>query len=369
MSPQAHFDAEQVGGWLREGPLAEGLLETLGDVLGWCGVVTSVGLEATRRRDKKQILTLAVRRAFAPLAERRDSRSSGLSRKVPELLVAMAERALLLQDDWLGPRTLEGWVELLPDEDRLGPDVDWMRAHLTAATKSIRARDVERAAARFSAGGASLDGALARRGAAAAGRRRAFRAAATLSRTFGHGQREVRVDSRFERRLGRRAARGRGVRFGLARIAQARRGRTGVLDRLGVGGFGRREPEFRHRLDASVVAMGLCVLGGRDLPPALVEPLLDEACALALQQHNELPRPRIALGSPIAGMDSNTLWWLCLIALGETREPSGERPITDSCRGPSGSLRRSCVNCLTACTRSCDSCGDRCRAGSWGHSR
>ena len=65
--------------------------------------------------------------------------------------------------------------------------------------------------------------------------------------------------------------------------------------------------------------MGLCVLGRRDLPPALVEPLLDEACALALQQHNELPRPRIALGSPIAGMDSNTLWWLCLIALGETR--------------------------------------------------
>lgn len=318
LSPQAHFDAEQVTGWLREGPLAEGLIETLGDVFGWCAVVTSIGLEATRRRDKRQILTLAVRRALAPLAERRDSRSSGLIRKAPDVLIAMAERSLLLRGDWLGAQTLEGWVELLPDEDRLGPDVDWMRVHLTAASKSIRARDVERAAARFPPGahrwmGLLRDAALLRPVDAEQFVLRphflARLALANAKSALIHTSSAVWGDAL----LGDASA-----SVWPELLARAEAAPESLIDAV-LEDLDEESASSVIALDATVVALGLRVLGGRELSPALVEPLLDEAYALALQRHDELPRPRIAFGSPIAGMQANTLWWLSLIALGETR--------------------------------------------------
>jgi len=318
LNPQAHFEAEAVAAWLREGPLAEGLLETLGDVLGWCGLVTSMGLEATRRRDKKQILSLVVRRALAPLAEKRDARSSGLSRKVPELLVAMAERSLLLQDDWLTSRTLEGWVELLPDQDRLGPDVDWMRVHLAAASKAIRARDVERAAQRFPPGAHRWMGLLRD-----AGLIRPIDAERFVMRPHFLA-RLVLSNAKSELIQTSSAVWGDALLEGEAAVSVwpelQKRAETSpelLIDAV-LEDLDEESPSSVVALDATVVVMGLRVLGGHELAPALAEPLLDEACALALQRMDELPRPRISLGSPTKGLEANVLWWLCLIALGET---------------------------------------------------
>ena len=318
LSAQSHFNAEQVTAWLREGPLAEGLVETFGDVLGWCGLVTAVGLEATRRRDKKQILSMVVKRALAPLAERRDARSSGLSRKAPELLVAMAERSLLLGGEvWLAPRTLEAWVELLPDEERLGPDVDWMRAHLTSASKAIRARDVERAAARFPPGAHRWLGLLRDAGllrpinAELFALRPHFMARLALSIAKGS---LIQASSAV---WGDALLQGDAVASIWPQLhKRAEIAPESLIDAV-LEDFDEESPSAVIALDATVIAIGLCQLGGREFSPALAEPLLDEVCALALQRPDEMPQPRISLGSPIVGINASSLWWLCVIALGE----------------------------------------------------
>ncbi len=318
LSAQSHFDAAQVSAWLREGPLADGMIETFGDVLGWCGLVTSVGLEATRRRDKNQILALIVKRALAPLADRRDARSSGLGRKAPELLVAMAERSLLMpSSDWLAPRPLEAWVELLPDEEKLGPDVDWMRVHLTSASKAIRARDVERAAARFPPGAHRWLGLLRDAG---------------LLRPIDAENFVLRPH--YLARLALQIAKGSLIQAssavwgdalflgqGTASIwphlqQRAERSPESLIDSV-LEDLDEESPTSVLALDATVVAIGLSHLGGHEVSSALVEPLLDEACALALQRPGETPRPRISLGPQIHGVSSSALWWLLLVALSE----------------------------------------------------
>ena len=318
LSAQSHFNAEQVSAWLHEGPLADGLIETFGDVLGWCGLVTSIGLEATRRRDKKQMLSLVVKRALAPLADRRDARSSGLTRKAPDLLTAMAERSLLLGGhDWMAPRTLEAWVELLPDEERLGPDVDWMRVHLTAASKAIRARDVERAAARFPPGAHRWLGLLRDAGLLRPidserfvlrphflARLALANAKASLmqlsSAVWGDALFQADASASIWPQLQQRAE----------------KTPESLIDAV-LEDLDEDSPSSVLALDATVIALGLSLLTGHDLSPTLAEPLLDEACALALQRPDESPEPRIPPSSPIVGFAPNTLWWLCLLALGE----------------------------------------------------
>ncbi len=318
LSAQSRFDAESVSAWLREGPLAEGLIETFGDVLGWCGLVTEVGLEATRRRDKKQILALIIKRAMAQLADRRDARSSGLGRKAPELLVAMAERSLLLRGiDWLAPRTLEAWVELLPDEERLGPDVDWMRAHLTATSKSIRARDVERAAARFPPGAHRWLGLLRD-----AGLLRPLDAESFVLRPHFVARLALQIakDSLIQ---GSSAVWGDALFHGQGTASlgpqlqrRAELAPESLIDSV-LEDLDEDSPGSVLALDATVVAVGLSQLSGREVAAAPVEQLLDEACALALQRPDELPRPRILPGTQMAGVDTASLWWLSLIALSE----------------------------------------------------
>jgi hypothetical protein len=316
LNAQAHFDAAQVSAWLREGPLTDGMIETFGDVLGWCSLVTAVGLEATRRRDKAKILALIVKRALAPLADQRDARGSGLGRKAPELLVAMAERSLLMPgNDWLAPRPLEAWVELLPDEERLGPDVDWMRVHLTTASKAIRARDVERAAARFPPGAHRWLGLLRD-----AGLLRPVDAENFVLRPHYLARLALQI-AKGSLIQASSAVWGDALGQGAASIwphlqQRADRSPESLIESV-LEDLDEESPSSVLALDATVVAIGLSQLSGREISSSLIEPLLDEACALALQQPDEVPRPRISLGPQIHGVRSSTLWWLSLVALSE----------------------------------------------------
>ena len=345
LGPQSRFDAERVATWLREDPLADGLIETFGDVLGWCGLVSEVGLESTRRRDKNQTLALLVKRALAPLADRRDIRGAGLTRKAPDLLVAMAERSLLLPTvDWMAARSLEAWVDLLPDEERLGPDVDWMRAHLVTASKSIRARDVERAAARFPPGAHRWLGLLRDAGllrpvdAENFVLRPHFLARLALeiakgsliqasSAVWGEALFHGRTRASLWPHLQRRAA------IAPETLVEA------VLEDLE-----EESPSSVLALDAAVVALGLSQLSGHEVPAAASEQLLDEASALALKRPDEIPRPRIGIGLGVLGSDSGALWWLALLALSEnaarTKQPQDPRIMPWLQREPPQELAR-----------------------------
>ena len=318
LSSQVSFEVESTAKWLRETLVADGTIETFGDVVGWCGLIADQGLENTCRRGKSQNLTSIVKRMLAPLAKARESRISAMGRRLPELLVSMAERSLLVPNvDWLAPRALEAWVELLPEEERVGPDLDWMKIHLTAASKAIRAQDVERAAARFPPG---------------AHRWLALLRDSGLLRPVDEGKFALRPH--YLARLSRRIADGSLIQASSAVWGAAllhaqpkasiwsqlrRRAETSpesLIDSV-LEDLDEESPGSVLALEATVVALGLGLLGGQEVPVNAAEQLLDESSALAVCELNAPPSPRIGLGGCIDGVDSRTLWWLAVLALSE----------------------------------------------------
>lgn len=313
---QASFDVDLAEEWIRESLVQTGIVETFGDVIGWCGHLAEFGLESTSRRSHRQLLNALLKRALAPLAKARDATASSWSRKVPELLIAMAEHSLLLPDaDLLSARPLESWVELLPEQDRVGPDLDWMKTHLSTS-KVIRARDLEKAAAQFPPGAHRWLGLL--------------RDSGLLQPV---NEQDYVLRPHYLARLCRHIAndsliRGSSAVWGTA-LFHARSARAVW-------------PELKHRveinaealadsvlddldeenagtvlaLEATMIAAGMSLLSGKEIPPTIAEQLIDESCALALE-HPEQPHSlRIGLGT-VDGVDSKTLWWLSLIGLAE----------------------------------------------------
>jgi hypothetical protein len=298
--------------------MKQAMLETFADVLGWCGYVAEVGLESVQRRTGKQLLTAILKRTFEPLAKGREA-TTAWARKAPDLLIAMAERSLLIPNmDLMAARPLEAWIELLPEEERVGPDLDWMKTHLAAsASKTIRTKDLERAAAQFPPG---------------AHRWLAFLRDAGLLRPIGTDDYALRPHYvvRLSRHIANAALlRGSSAVWGttlfrprpggvswqqLKREAQANP--ESLIDSV-LEDLDEESPGSVLALEAIVVAMGLTSLAGSEIPAAACEQLLDEACALALQDSDGVPSLRLGVGE-VDGVDSTTVWWLSLVALSET---------------------------------------------------
>ena len=315
MSSQAKFNVESTSQWFREYLVEEGLAETFGDVLGWCGYVAEFGLEPTRRRTARQILSAMLRRHLEPLAKGRET-TSAWTRKVPDLLVAMAERSLLVPNvDLMAPRSLEAWIDLMPEEDRVGPDLEWMKSHLTSASKVIRPRDLDKAAAQFPPGAHRWLGLLRDAG---------------LLRPISDQDYVLRPHclARLCRHVANNAlVQGSSAVWGAALFGE--QPRTSVWSQL------RRQADSSPEtlvdsvleeldeesagsvlaLEAAVITVGMSVLCGREVSSNAREQLLDESYALSLQEE-DTPSLRIGLGC-IDGIDSNTLWWLSLITLSE----------------------------------------------------
>jgi hypothetical protein len=329
---QSKLELEPALEWIQQSLIEPGLVETLGDVLGWCGHLAEAGLEITARRTTKQLLTVVLKRALAPLAKARDSTASSWSRKVPELLVAMAEHSLLTPDaELLSPRPLEAWVELLPEEDRVGPDLDWMKTHLSGTSKVIRPRDLERAAAQFPPGAHRWLGLLRDSGLLQPVNEHDYALrphfVARLCRQIAndgliHGSSAVWGTALFQARA--RPAVWRQLKRQADVNAEALL--DSVLDELDEESAGTV-----LALDATVMAVGMSILSGKDTAGAAAEQLLDEACALALQHPDHPPTPRIGLGT-LDGLDAKALWWLSLIALSEA--PNRIRTSCAACLDP-----------------------------------
>jgi len=314
----ARFDIDAASRWILESLVATGVAESLGDVIGWCGYLAEFGLDNTRRRTSKQLLSSSLKRLLAPLAKVRDATTASWSRKLPDLLVAMAEHSLLTPSmDLLAPRPLEAWVELFPEQDRVGPDLDWMKTHLSAASKVIRASDLEKAAAQFPPGAHRWLGLL--------------RDAGLLQPA---GDRDYALRPHHIARLCRQVAndgliQGSSAVWGAALFhARSRRAvwrqvvrqaditPESLIDAV-LEDLDEESAGSVLALEATVVAVGMSVLTGREPASCTIEQMLDEACALALQSPGQAPCPRIGLGR-IDGVDANLLWWLALIALSET---------------------------------------------------
>lgn len=316
MSSQTKFNVEAITQWFRNYLVDEGLVETFGDVLGWSGFVAEYGLESSCRRTSKQLLSDMLRRFVEPLARGRETTTSAWTRKVPDLLVAMAERSLLLPNaDLMASRPLEAWIELMPEEERVGPDLEWMKSHLTSASKVIRPRDLDKAAAQFPPGAHRWLGLLRD---------------TSLLRPINDQDYVLRPHclARLCRHVANNAlVQGSSAVWGAALFGK--QPRAAVWSQL------RRQADLNPEslvdsvleeldeesagsvlaLEAAVIGVGMSILCGKEVSSNARGQLLDESCALSIQE-NDIPSLRIGVGC-VDGVDSNTLWWLSLIALSE----------------------------------------------------
>ena len=318
LSPQIEFPVDGTIGWFSDDLVADGTVETFGDVIGWCGLVVDQGLENTRRRTRTQNLARMIKRWLRPQANTRDSRVETMNRRLPELLVAMAEKSMLLRNvDWLTSRTLEEWVDLLPEGERVGPDLNWMKVHLVNSSKGIRAKDVERAAAQFPPG---------------AHRWLALLRDVGLLRPINNEDFSLRPH--YISRLCQRVAEGSLIQAsssvwgaalfhalsGASIWNQLRRRADTNAESLVESVLDDLDEESAGSvlaLESTVMAVGLSAMSGHEVAGNTAEQLVVESNALALLTETQQPSPRISTGGRVDGVDSASTWWLSLIALSE----------------------------------------------------
>lgn len=303
--------------WLRVGPMNWAAAETLADVLGWCGLVSEIGLKRTSRAEPKLLLDWAVRQQLATLTD--DRRTTVLPRgEIPNLLVQMAQVALFEDSRlWLAPRPLEDWAKLVPDEYRQPADMDWLRSQLAAAGIGIHARDIERAAARIPPSAHRLlvglreAGLLQPVGQAGFVLRPHF-----LARLVESLAKEAMVHS-LPATWGEALLRPETRATVLSAVhKRARISPEGLIEDV-LELVEEDSPALVGSVESCFVSAGLASLAGTELPTELVQELFQEQMKLVVSLPGMGCQPRIVPASPSGPFDTIGAFYLAAFALSE----------------------------------------------------
>ncbi|HEY5955056.1 MAG TPA: hypothetical protein VIV60_00835, partial [Polyangiaceae bacterium] len=139
--------------WLRSGPMQWGVIESLGDAFGFVGAYLDAGVDVNRGETKRGCLNHWLAQHTDGLARERHRDSASLRQLLPELLIDMAQAALTDESRSLvAARTIDEWLNLVPEQHRRGPDIDWLTTRLVSDNLPIRQSDLERAALRLPPG-------------------------------------------------------------------------------------------------------------------------------------------------------------------------------------------------------------------------
>lgn len=319
------FDAGPTLAWLKEEMLPSGILDGLGAALGLCGLADEQGLQVLRGKSPQRLAERFCRDRLLATLDPEASHAAWLKRNGYDVLVALGRRLLADSDAaWDEPRSLERWLELVPQEHQRDADLDWMRLSLSRVDSGIRPSDIEKAARKIPPGAFRIVRSLQRaeflRGVAsdssggppeahlAFGPRwfsNALRLDATRALISGS-------PNDFGEALLRGHAAPSIARELLQRLAD--RGSAfieGVLELEGADSAGHTaavEMTFR--------AAGIAVLGGAELASDSIEALWDEALDARLEFPGELPCPRIEYPTPeVDALLSRGIWYLAAFAL------------------------------------------------------
>ncbi|MEB2310733.1 MAG: hypothetical protein OZ928_02740 [Polyangiaceae bacterium] len=307
------FDAERTRTWLR----ATGLVDTPGTALGLCGLADSLGARKLEHRSLAELAERFYRDRLRASTGSTSAEASWVERRGFRVLVGMAQRVLTDSDAPLdAPREPEEWLELVPEEHRLGADLEWLRATLVKRGGAIGRADVERAAREVPPGAFRVVRAL--RGAGLfeplPGSTRERLRPRWLARVVDElARRELVRGSPFE--WGEALLHEHGA-AGVARelAARVRRGDHPVSLVLELESDGN--PAFAAALEAVFRVSGLALAEGGERPSDELEELYDAGVALAVRLPGELPRPRI--GYPRGrGALSDGAWLLAALSLSE----------------------------------------------------
>lgn len=139
--------------WLRAVPLRHHVLQTLGDALGLLGACLDGSIEPNLSITKESLLRQWLEQRTADLARERHRDILGLRRMLPDILVEIAQT--VLTDDTRplqAARGIDEWLDLIPEQHRRGPDIDWLTTRLVSENLPLRKPDLERAAQRLPPG-------------------------------------------------------------------------------------------------------------------------------------------------------------------------------------------------------------------------
>lgn len=316
-----HLDLDASMRWLGEDAVSDGLITSLADAIGMCGLIDEYSLSYVKSKSHGELAASYFQKSLDDSLNPASSATLWLKRAGPGVLVGMFRKLWTDHElDWDEARSFDDWLELVPDEYQRGVDVDWMRLALTGVDGGVRPSDVERAANRLPPG--------------------AFRAvqaltdAQLLRRTPGdllafgpHWLGNI-----IEKRALKGLLQGSSFEWGeaLLRPKRARRVFTELLSNARQGNLSAASNALELRsedspasvasLEACFLALGLATLEGVEFDQEVVDGLYDEQERLLVQIDDELPYPRV-LPFADANVDSHEFshgaWLLAALAISE----------------------------------------------------
>ncbi len=348
------FDAKRTLDWLRSEMLSSGVLDGLGAALGLCGLADELGVHTLHGKSPQKLAERFCRERLLATVDPEAAHATWLKRNGYEVLIGLGRRLLADSDAaWDEPRSLEGWLALVPLEHQREADLDWMRLSLSRVDSAIRPTDIEKAARKIPPGAFRIVRALQRAellrdtgGGAqpdtqlALGPRwfsNALRADATRAlvsgapNDFGEALLRGHAAPTIARELVQRLS-DRGSAF-----------IDGVLELEGGDSAGHTAA-----LEMTFRAAGVALLDGAELSADSLEALWDEALDVRLEFPGELPCPRIEYPEPERdALLSRGLWYLAAFSISsELGQRAGRRHALLrpwKAREPSPDLRALCA--------------------------
>jgi hypothetical protein len=301
-----------------------GFVESAGDVLGLVGIADAEGMagleQASLEGVAREWLKRRVRERLDPeAAEASFLRKSGFSG-----LVGVARHVAMHGDAPLfAPRALDDWTDLVPEDLRHGPDLEWLKTALPRADPNVRAAAIERASEKLPPGafrivrGLEHAGVLERDDEGLLALRPHWLARAALHDALGE------------------LVRGPAFDWGEALLSPLMAPAT--IERLVERALNRELPaeelvepnassdaSYAAAIEGAVRALGAAELSRVHAGGDALEPLFDEQLRLAIELPDALIAPRIE-HRPLAGRTgafwlTRGAWYLAVLALGEALE-------------------------------------------------
>ncbi len=315
LPPDGRFEPVRAVEWMRRGPLAEGMVDTLGAALGLFGLVDQLGMKAVAGRTLPELARRYFRDRVAQASEKGSADAAWLKRAGFDVLLGVVRRALTDSGAaWDAPRSFDDWLALVPPEQQRGGDLEWMRASLAASGAPVRPSDIEKAARLVPPGAFRIVRALSRAGLLAPvdnGDRLSLGPRWLACVLLSEAQKSLVAASPFEwgeALLSPHAAAG--IAGALERRIQSEQAPIEEVLELEADD----NPAVVAALEALFRGAGLAVLHGTELPEDHLEALWDEQVRLLVELPGELPAPRIG---PTPGTLEAGSWYLAALALSE----------------------------------------------------
>ncbi len=315
------FDAAAAAAWLRQ-PIADGTLPSLGAVLGAAGLLDARGIRSAASASLSDLASQFVNQRLEEASRKGSAEAQWLKRFGFDVLVKLAESALTSGDEpWAIARSQDEWIALIPAEFQQSVDTEWVRWSLSRSGGQTTVRDLERALRDVPPGAYRIVRALVE---ARLLRERAATPGLTLCPEFlkhaslAQATQQLVVEASpfsWGEALLRPHAAPNVLEALFQHVAANDFGFVDSLLELDIPSH----PALVVATEASLVCLGLRVLGGMEVPLEYLTGVWNEQIGCLVELPGQLPRPRLLCfeGASFCALAQPAVWALAALALSE----------------------------------------------------